>query len=154
MCIRWNFRDQPSEDFPDKPVFRPKSNWKAPPGHLDLELFLSQLEKEIFNGLLNDFISIPSNMSKEKWEALRGLADYRSIVIKQADKGSCMVVWCREDYIKEANKQYIKMLTLKKQFYWTWLIKAIEFLRVFTRANLFRRKNSNAFAMISKKQLI
>ena len=44
-------------------------------------------------------------MSKEEWEALRGLADDRSIVIKQADKGSCVVVWCRDDYIKEANKQ-------------------------------------------------
>ena len=37
--IRWNFRDQPSEDFSDKPVFRPKSNWKPPPGHPGLELF-------------------------------------------------------------------------------------------------------------------
>ena len=29
----------------------------------------------------------------------------RSIVIKQADKGYCVVVWFRDDYIKEANKQ-------------------------------------------------
>ena len=126
MRIRWNFRDQPSEDFSDKPAFRPKSNWKPPPGHPGLELFLSQLEKEIFNGLLNDSISIPSNMSKEEWEALRGLADDRSIVIKQADKGSCVVVWCRDDYIKEANKQLedktvYKDIDLKKQFCRTWL---------------------------------
>ena len=67
---------------------------------------MSQLEKEIFNGLLNDSIPIPSNMPKEEWEALRGVADDRSIVIKQADKGSCVVVWCRDDYIKEANKQF------------------------------------------------
>ena len=101
MRIRWNFRDQPSEDFSDKPVFRPKSNyWKPPPGHPGLQLFLCQLEKEILNGLLNDSISIPSIMSKEEWEALRGLADDRS-----ADKGFCMVVWYRDDYIKEANKQ-------------------------------------------------
>ena len=39
------------------------------------------------------------------WEALRGLADDRSIVIKQGDKGSCVVSWCRDDYVKEANKQ-------------------------------------------------
>ena len=105
MHIRWDFRDQSSEDFSDKPAFRPNSNWKTPPGHPGLELFLSQLEKEIFNGLPNDFISVPSNMSKEEREALRGLADDRSIVIKQANKGSCVVVWCRDDYIKEANKQ-------------------------------------------------
>ena len=44
-------------------------------------------------------------MSSEEWKALRGLADDRSIVIKKADKGSCVVVWCREDYIKEAERQ-------------------------------------------------
>ena len=85
--------------------FCPKSNWKPPPSHPGLELFSSQLKKEIFNDLLNDSISVPSDMSKEKWEAWRGLADDKSIAIKQVDKGSCVVVWCRGDYIKEANKQ-------------------------------------------------
>ena len=28
-----------------------------------------------------------------------------SIVKKQVDKSSCVVGWCRDDYIKEANKQ-------------------------------------------------
>ena len=46
MHIRWNFRDQPSEDFADKPAFFPKSNWKPPPGHPCLELFSSQLKKK------------------------------------------------------------------------------------------------------------
>ena len=46
MHIRWNFRDQPSEDFSDKPAFFPKSNWKPPPGHPCLELFSSQLKKK------------------------------------------------------------------------------------------------------------
>ena len=38
-------------------------------------------------------------------KALRRLADYKSIVIKQVDKDSCVAAWCRDDYIKEANKQ-------------------------------------------------
>ena len=82
-------------------------NRKPPPGHHGLELFLSKLQKEIFNVLLNDSIPIPSNMFKEEWEEFRGLAYDRSIVIKQADIGSCVVVSvrCRDDYIKEANKQ-------------------------------------------------
>ena len=42
---------QSSEDFYDKPAFCPKSNWKPRPAHPGLNLFLSQLEKEIFNGL-------------------------------------------------------------------------------------------------------
>ena len=43
MRIRWNFRDQLSEDFSDKSAFRPKSNWKPPPGHPGLELYLYHL---------------------------------------------------------------------------------------------------------------
>ena len=34
-----------------------------------------------------------------------GLADDTSIVIKKVDGGSCMVVWCRDYYIKEAENQ-------------------------------------------------
>ena len=36
---------------------------------------------------------------------MRLLANDRSIVIKKADKGSCVVAWDREDYIAEASKQ-------------------------------------------------
>ena len=36
---------------------------------------------------------------------MRLLANDRSIVIKKADKGLCVVVWDREDYIAEASKQ-------------------------------------------------
>ena len=36
---------------------------------------------------------------------MRALANGRSIVIKKADKGSCVVVWDRNDYIAEAEKQ-------------------------------------------------
>ena len=44
-------------------------------------------------------------MTKEEWDALTGLADDRSAVIKKADKDSCVLVWCRDDYIKEAENQ-------------------------------------------------
>ena len=36
---------------------------------------------------------------------MRSLADDRSIVIKKADKGSSVVVWDRNDYVMEAEKQ-------------------------------------------------
>ena len=44
-------------------------------------------------------------MSREEWPAVRSLADDRSIVIKKADKGSCVVVWDRNDYLLEAERQ-------------------------------------------------
>ena len=37
---------------------------------------------------------------------MRALADDRSIVIKKADKGSTVVVWDRNDYILDAEKQF------------------------------------------------
>ena len=37
--------------------------------------------------------------------AVRSLADDRNIVIKKADKASCVVVWYRSDYVMEAQKQ-------------------------------------------------
>ena len=36
-------------------------------------------------------------MTKEEWQAMRNLVEDRSIIIKPADKGSCVVAWDRED---------------------------------------------------------
>ena len=36
---------------------------------------------------------------------MRSLADDKQIVIKKADKGSCVVVWDRDDYLLEAERQ-------------------------------------------------
>ena len=37
---------------------------------------------------------------------VRSLADDRNIVINKVDKGSCVVVWDRSDYVMEAEKQF------------------------------------------------
>ena len=54
-------------------------------------------------------VEIPSkrfnNLTKEEREALYSLKDDPSIIIKGADKGSVVVVWDREDYLKEAYRQ-------------------------------------------------
>ena len=46
-----------------------------------------------------------SNVSREEQLAVRSLTDDRSIVIKKADKGSCVVVWKRNDYLLETERQ-------------------------------------------------
>ena len=66
-------------------------------------MYLSQVENELFS--IADEPIRYSNLSKEEWIAMRSLADDRSIVIKKADKGSCIVVWDRNDYLREAEKQ-------------------------------------------------
>ena len=51
-------------------------------------------------------IEIPSkrynNLTREERDALYSLRDDSTIIIKGADKGSVVVVWDREDYLKEA----------------------------------------------------
>ena len=65
--------------------------WKA---------FLNQVESDLFK-----VIEKPlgySNLWKEESNAIRSLADDKSIVIKRADKGSCAVIWDRKNYVKKA----------------------------------------------------
>ena len=90
MRIKCYFRNEIFENFSEVPAFPPKSSWKPPQGHPNLEVYLSQVENERFS-IVDEPIRY-SNLSKEEWVAMRSLADDRSIVIKKADKGLCIVV--------------------------------------------------------------
>ena len=103
MRIKWHFGNEPPDNISERPAFSPKSLWKPPLGHPNLEVFLSQVENELFE--ITKEPTRYSNLSQEEWRAIRTLADDRSIVIKKADKGSCIVVWNRADYLREAEKQ-------------------------------------------------
>ena len=103
MRTKWHFRNEPTPEFSETPVFALKSTWKPPMGHPNVEVFLSQIEQEIFKEVQSPLGY--SNLSKEEWKAVRSLANDRNIVIKKADKGSCVVIWDRSDYIMEAEKQ-------------------------------------------------
>ena len=103
MRIKWHFRNEPSENFSEIPSFKPKSSWKPPNANLNLEMFLSKVEQDLFKTIETPIRY--SNLSSDEWKAIRSLADDRSIVIKKANKGSAVVVWDRVDYIKEAQKQ-------------------------------------------------
>ena len=46
-----------------------------------------------------------SKLTKEERLTLNSLRDVTSIIIKEADKSSRVVVWERKDYLKEAEKQ-------------------------------------------------
>ena len=97
-------------------------------------------------------------MTKEEWDALRGLGDDRSIVIKKADNRSCVVVWCTNDYIKEAENQ-LRDNTVYKDVYFEetmlsdLVYKSNKFLfEMHTVRNALRKKNSNTFPINSKRQ--
>ena len=98
MRIKWHFWNEPTSNFSNIPTFAPKS--VAPKGHPNLEVFLWPVESDLFKAIERPLGY--SNLSKEEWDTIRSLADDRNIVIKRADKGSCVVIWDRNDYVKEA----------------------------------------------------
>ena len=101
MRLKKHFRDEP-QGFNETPAFTPKS-YHPPEGHACLEVFLSQVEKEL---LKIPFLDLKySSMSRKEWQAVRSLADDRGIVIKKVNKGSCVVVRDRNDYLLEAERQ-------------------------------------------------
>ena len=48
MRCKWYFRNKPRENFSEEPAFNAKSNWNPPKGHPTLEIFLSNLQNEVF----------------------------------------------------------------------------------------------------------
>lgn len=75
-------------------------------------MFLSQMEVDAFFSLLPGDTT-RYNLTKEEWLAMRALAEDRSIVIKPADKGSCVVAWSRTDYVLEVEKHLSGSNTFK-----------------------------------------
>ena len=92
-----------ARNFSEVPVFNPTSKWQPPQDHSHLEVFLSQFKNELFELPKADIKY--SDLSREEWNAKRSLADDRNILIKKADKGLCIVIWGRNNYLIEAEKQ-------------------------------------------------
>ena len=46
-----------------------------------------------------------SNMPRDEWDSIRSLTDDKNIVIKRADKGSCVIIWDKNDYLLQADKK-------------------------------------------------
>ena len=101
LRLKWHFRE--SEDFSEYPSFRPRSKFNPRNKDAAIELYISKLEEEIMKISANgqNF----RNISREEYLASKNLKSDQSIVIKEADKGSGVVVWDRGDYIREAQGQ-------------------------------------------------
>ena len=96
-------RNEPTPEFSNWPAFSPKLLWNPHTGHPNLEVFLSQIENERFQ--IPGKCLAYSNLSKDEWQAIRSLAEDRSIVIKKEDKGLRVVISNSLDYLSEAEKQ-------------------------------------------------
>ena len=66
-------------------------------------VILIRLQKELFSFLLGKPQSY--KLTKKERKAMRNLAEDQSVIIKPADKGSCVVIWDREDYLAKGYRQ-------------------------------------------------
>jgi len=83
--------------------FRPKSSW-TPPANRDkyLEVYISCITNEIMCAPEQKSFG---NFEPEERSALKDLQSNPNIVIREADKGSAVVVMDRERYVKEGYRQ-------------------------------------------------
>ena len=114
MRYKWFFRGKAVVDDDKYPKFKLKSEWQVP-----YESWLSNME--VFLSLVwTDISKIQAkgknypNLTEGEREALKILSKDTSIVIKQADKGSVVVVWGRNDYLAEAKNHLSNTLVYKE----------------------------------------
>ena len=66
-------------------------------------MYLSELEEEILK--IDETGQNYPNLTKAEREALQDLMYDKNIVIKPADKGSAIVIWDKQDYLKQCQLQ-------------------------------------------------
>ena len=98
-------------------------------------VIFKQLEKELFSFLTGKPHS--HNPTKEEWKAMPNPVEDLSVIIKPADKDSCVVISDREDYLAEGYRQLSDHLTYNN-------VKRIDLIR----------KSNKIFKGLSNKKLI
>ena len=97
----WHFRNN-QKPFPYE-KFKPKSTFNSRNKDAVIKTYLSSLEERLLD--IETSSKRFNNLTKEERNALYNLRDDPTIIIKGSDKDSAVVVWDREDYLKEASNQ-------------------------------------------------
>ena len=93
------------EESPHK-ILRPSKGWKPDDSEMDPNILRYKIS--VLNDLEAQINKIPRpryNITKRERQALKRLNNNDEIVIKPADKGGAIVIWKKEDYIKEGERQ-------------------------------------------------
>ena len=100
LRLMWHFRNDEREVSYDP--FKKNSKFDPKIKDAAIELYLSRLEEEIS---LLDYKVGYSNLTKEERDVIFSLKNESSLIIKEPDKGSAVVVWDRDDYFRETKNQ-------------------------------------------------
>ena len=109
LRLKWYYRNE-EQEFSTNP-FRKKSSFN-PKHDAAIEVYLSVIEQQIMD--IKEEGQNFSNLSIDEQRALKNLQNDKSIIIKSADKGSGVVVWDKDDYLKEAEQQLSDSNTYEK----------------------------------------
>ena len=89
--------------------FKPPGTWMPPKGREQaLETYIKAVRSETLHHIRNT--NPPrtyDNLPAEERRALKTLRRRDDIVIKPADKGSAVVIQSKEDYLREAHRQFL-----------------------------------------------
>ena len=104
LRLKYHFREKDLEYLPSK-NFKIPSAFHPPPGaNRKLDHFLEQTQDSIIQH--NCHKTRPkSNLPKALRDALVELQNNNEVIIKPADKGGAVVLWDRQAYIEEGNRQ-------------------------------------------------
>ena len=103
ICPEMRYLDEPTPTFSETPAFKVPSSWTPLIRDTQLEIYLSELEEEILK--IDETGQNYPSLTKVEREALQDFMYDKSIVIKPADKGSAIVIWDKQDYLKECQLQ-------------------------------------------------
>ena len=101
LRLKWHYHND-NRIF-DPNTFKPTSKFNPPKSDAAIELYLDLLEEKLLN--LGPIKHKYNNLTREERKALYDLRNDTSIIIKEADKGSVVVIWDKEDHLKEAEEQ-------------------------------------------------
>ena len=94
-----------SEDTTFESLKPKSSHWTPPPGKFgSLDYYITKCRSEV-NRLNFKQRPVTDNLTPEERAALISLRQRSDIVIKPADKGGAVVVWDRNLYLQEADRQ-------------------------------------------------
>ena len=101
LGLKWHYRND--ERTFDPNLFLPKSKFNPSKTDAAIELYLIQIEEKLLS--CTEIKHSYYNLTREERQAMYNLKNDQSIVIKEADKGSAVVIWDKKDYLMEAEKQ-------------------------------------------------
>ena len=101
--LKMHYLDEPTHAFSETLAFKVRSSWAPLICDTQLEMYLSELDEEILK--IDETGHNYPNLTKAEREALQDLMCDKNIVIKPSDKGSAIVIWDKQNYLKEFQQQ-------------------------------------------------